>query len=38
LCVYVARRELAAANPIAVSLALSVLANAVLLIFGKSAS
>ena len=38
LCVYAARRELAAAGPVAASLALSVLAGAVLLIFGKGAS
>jgi choline dehydrogenase-like flavoprotein len=38
LCVYAARRELAAAGPVAASLALSVLAGAVLLIFGQGAS
>ncbi len=38
LCVYAARRELAVACPVAVALALSALAGAVLLIFDKGAS
>jgi hypothetical protein len=38
LCLYAAHRELAAAGPVAASLALAALAGAVLLIFGKGAS
>src|SRR4051794_16769654 len=38
LCVYAARRELAAAGPVTASLALSVLAGGVLLIFDTGAS